>query len=184
MLERVGLTFSVEKPEVDESLHRGERPEDYVKRLSWSKACVVSDRQNEAWVLAADTTVVSGKRVLGKPADAVEARRMLRQLSGRSHEVLTSFSIISPRKSGVRLKVACKVARTAVAFSRLSAEQIEWYINTDEPYDKAGGYAIQGIAGSFIREIRGSHTNVIGLPVLEVLESLRRMGYPLPWSTT
>jgi len=132
----------------------------------------VAGRYPDAWVLGADTIVLINGEVLGKPRTKDEARAMLRKLSGRTHRVLSGFTIL--RKSAGT--VFTDVVESRVIFKTLSAEEIEWYAETDEPYDKAGGYAAQGMGVSLIREIRGSYTNVVGLPLCEVVDALRQMG--------
>lgn len=173
-LESLGLVFSVRSADVDESVHPGEQPLQYVARVARDKAEVVARGSPEALVLAADTSVVLDGVVLGKPADASDAERMLRALSSREHTVLTAVAL-GGAGSGAR------VVATAVTFRELSAEEIRWYVGTGEPMDKAGAYALQGIGGFLVREIRGSHSNVVGLPLGETLELLRGAGYVLPW---
>lgn len=140
----------------------------YVRQLSAGKADAVADGYPDHWVLAADTIVVLEDRSLGKPADPAEAREMMAALSGRVHQVYTGFSL--RRRRGNR--AADATVRTDVRFRELSREEIEWYIQTDEPYDKAGGYGIQGLAALFVAEISGSCSNVVGLPVAEVMTTL------------
>lgn len=117
-------------------------------------------------VIAADTVVVLGRRMLGKPGTKAEARRMLRQLSGRRHEVITGVCVL---RGGKRKAF---VSRTAVRFKKLTREEIDFYVRTGEPMDKAGAYGIQGTGGFLVQEIRGSYTNVVGLPVAELLQVL------------
>jgi septum formation protein len=167
LLEQLGLKFEVRAPDVDESVLPGEQPAAYVERLARAKAAAVSG----AIVLAADTTVAVGAEILGKPADAGDARRMLQLLSGREHSVFT----------GIATHRGSRVVETKVAFKPLTAAEIEWYVGTPEPYDKAGGYGIQGLAAAFITHIGGSPTNVIGLPLPETLELLAQAGLHLPW---
>jgi septum formation protein len=126
-------------------------------------------------VLAADTSVVLGSEILGKPADAQDALRMLRRLSGRSHRVLTGVAV------GGRANADC-VVDTEVHFRDASDEELSWYVRTGEPTDKAGAYAIQGAGGFLVRRIAGSYSNVVGLPLVETLALLAQAGYPLPWS--
>jgi septum formation protein len=176
LLSLTGASFTVVPAAVDESLLPAEDPEHYVRRLAAEKGRVVLQRWSEEGseqgqsevplVVAADTVVVLGKEVLGKPGSPDEARRMLLSLQGRSHEVMTGFSVQSP--SAVRVSVA----RTTVEFAPLSEAEIERYISTGEPFDKAGAYAIQGRGAVFVRQIHGSYTNVVGLPVVEVVEAL------------
>ena len=148
---------------------------DYVLRVAREKARAVQG----AIVLAADTAVVLRGEVLGKPSGAEDARRMLRALSGTVHEVLTGVCV---RRATDALAIELDaVVSTEVRFAPLSPAEVDWYVATGEPLDKAGAYAIQGLAGAFVRELRGSVSNVIGLPLSETLELLRRARVPLPW---
>jgi len=131
-------------------------------------------------VLAADTAVVLAGEVLGKPRDAAEARRMLRALSGTRHEVLTGVCV---RRAAIRLELDA-IASTAVRFAPLSPSAVDWYVDTGEPLDKAGAYAIQGAGGAFVLSVEGSVSNVVGLPLAETAELLRRAGLALPWDAS
>jgi septum formation protein len=171
LLEQLGFTLAIRPAETDESPLPGEPPRAYVLRVACEKArAVVGDP-----VLAADTAVVLGSAILGKPRDAEDARRMLRALSGVPHEVLTGVCV---RRGGTETTA---VVAAEVRLDALSDAQIDWYVATGEPMDKAGAYAIQGIAGAFVRELRGSVSNVIGLPLAETLELLAGAGVRLPW---
>ena len=128
-------------------------------------------------VLAADTTVAVDGEILGKPRDDADAARMLRRLSGRTHQVISAVCL---RRPAVRLEFDA-VTTTEVEVAPLSEATIAWYVATGEPHDKAGAYAVQGLFGAFVRGVRGSVTGVIGLPLDETLGLLRRAGYPLPW---
>lgn len=162
--------------EVDESVHPGEPPRDYVRRVALDKALhalsYVRDRQ---WVerplLSADTTVALGERILGKPADTAEAREMLAALSGQIHEVLTAVVVID----GHDIRQMLSVSR--VHFMSLNSETIDRYIASGEPFDKAGAYGIQGHAGTFVTEMQGSFTGIMGLPVHETACLLEPCGY-------
>ena len=178
LLSRAGLSFEIAKPAIDESLRAGESASGYVRRLSREKAAAVLTRFPGALVLAADTSVVVEGRVLGKPENARACVQMMGALSGRSHQVLTGVTL---RGSSARDAITF-VVRTRVEFDRIPRAWAQRYAATPEPYDKAGGYGLQGAAGGFIRTIRGSVTNVVGLPMVEVLAALRALGYPLPWS--
>jgi septum formation protein len=171
MLERLGLQLAVRPTETDESVLPGEAAGEYVRRIAREKARAVEGDI----VLAADTAVVLAGEILGKPRDREDARRMLRALSGRSHEVL----------SGVCVRVAggeeAVEVRSEVSFAHLTDRQIAWYVESGEPMDKAGAYAIQGMAAAFVSEVRGSVSNVVGLPLLETLILLERAGLRLPW---
>lgn len=171
LLAQLGFSLEVRPADTDETPLAGEPPRDYVLRVALDKARAVP---GEA-VLAADTAVVLGSEILGKPRDADDARRMLRALSGATHEVLTGVCV----RRGGRERTA--VVAAEVRLDPLTDAQIDWYVATGEPLDKAGAYAIQGLAGAFVRELRGSVSNVIGLPLAETLELLRDAGVPLPW---
>jgi septum formation protein len=173
MLAQLGLHLRIRPAETDESVRGGEAPRDYVRRLAREKARAVEGD----FVLAADTAVVLRGRVLGKPADRAEAARMLRALSGTAHEVLTGVCL---RRVAARIELEAVVS-TAVTFAPLGEAEVAWYVATGEPLDKAGAYAVQGAGGAFVREVRGSVSNVVGLPLSETVDLLRRAGYPLPW---
>ncbi len=169
LLRSVGLEFDVVPADIDESVRPGESPADYVARLSAEKACVVADRVGTGpIVVAADTTVDVDGLILEKPADDADARRMLALLSGRTHLVHTGVTVVgSPTPS---LIPATIVVETAVDFVEMTPAMADWYVGTGEPFDKAGGYAIQGAGGALVRRLDGSVTNVIGLPLAETLE--------------
>ncbi len=157
---------------VEENLIFGETPEDHVIRLSDAKASEVGERFPDCWVIGADTIVYINNSILGKPKNRDEAIKMLKKLSGREHWVITGFSIQNIKKN----KKAHDSIKTAVKMKTLSPVEIDWYATTKEPFDKAGGYAIQGIGAFMIESIQGSYTNVVGLPLCEVLEALIRLG--------
>jgi len=162
-----GIPFTVRVVPVDETPRDDEKPEDYVCRLAEMKALAVQPAPGEI-VLGADTTVVIDGEMLGKPVDAADARRMLKALSGRRHQVLTGISLRSPTA------VVRDWAATQVWFSNLSSRETDEYVASGEPMDKAGGYAIQGLASKFIEKIDGCYFNVVGLPVALVYQHLRR----------
>lgn len=171
MLRFVGLKFKTIPAHLNEDYIEGESPREHVKRLSQDKAIVIAKKYPNAVVLGADTIVVIDKSILGKPENKYQARKMLRKLSGREHKVFTGFTI-----AHVASKIKqTKVIQSAVKFKTISTAELEWYIACDEPYDKAGGYAVQGKGAYFIKSIRGSYTNVIGLPLCEVLETLKKL---------
>lgn len=184
LLQGMGVPFEVlqftddagAQYEVDESVHPGEPPRDYVRRVALDKALhafsYVRDRQLVARpVLSADTTVALGERILGKPADATEASEMLAALSGQVHEVLTAVVVID----GHDIRQMLSVSR--VHFMELSVETIDRYVASGEPFDKAGAYGIQGHAGIFVAEMQGSFTGIMGLPVHETACLLGPSGY-------
>ncbi|MFL5320908.1 MAG: Maf family protein [Myxococcaceae bacterium] len=177
LLERVGLRFTVETSDIDETPRPGESPRGYVKRLAREKAAAVAKRidRKDVLVLAADTTVVLGKDILGKPKSADEAKSMLQRLQGQQHEVMTGVAMAGAAHDTI-------LVETKVTFRKASSHEIAWYVATGEPMDKAGAYAVQGIGAFLVERLEGSPTNVIGLPVPETLELLQRAGFPLPWS--
>jgi len=171
ILRQAGIPFTLRVAAVDETPLKGEKPEDYVVRLAELKALAVPAGPGET-VLGADTTVVVDGEMLGKPADAADARRMLARLSGRQHEVITGICL----KRGVEVVRDC--ATTKVWFALMSAREIEEYVSSGEPMDKAGAYAIQGLASKFIEKIDGCYFNVVGLPVALVFGHLQRFPNP------
>ncbi len=175
LLQQLGLAFEVRPANADEAVLAGEPPRDYVLRVAREKARAVEGDV----VLAADTAVVLAGEVLGKPGDPDDARRMLRALSGSRHEVLTGVCVRRAAPGpAVELDV---IVSTEVVFVPLSARAVDWYVSTGEPLDKAGAYAIQGAGGAFVAEIRGSVSNVVGLPLVETAALLARAGLSLPW---
>ena len=166
LLRAVGLAFRVVLPSTEDSVvAQTGRCADFVRQAALAKAREVAAHER-GLVLAADTIVVCEGVVMGKPASAAEAKRMLRKLSGRRHRVYTGVALVQ----GDRMLVDYE--RTEVAFRVLSKQQIDWYVGTGEPMDKAGSYAIQGKGAALVRAIRGCYTNVIGLPLPKVLEML------------
>jgi len=172
LLELVGVRFETIPSRADERFLGEESPEEHVLRLARAKAMEVAGHHPDRWVLAADTVVVIDGGVLGKPRTRQEAEGMLRKLSHREHRVITGYCILktsSPdRREGT--------VTSRVIFKALAPEEIQWYLDTGEPFDKAGGYAVQGRAAFMVKEICGSYTNVVGLPLCEVVEALRELG--------
>jgi len=166
LLRQAGIRFEVSVPDVDETLHPGEAPEAYVRRLAAAKARHVAASHPGRPVLGADTTVVVDGQVMGKPYDAADAARMLGQLSGRSHLVLTGVCLIGPAG-----ETRIDAAVTTVEFRALQAAEIGEYVDSGEPMDKAGAYGIQGKGALLVASIDGSWSNVVGLP-LEILPGL------------
>ncbi len=172
LLKQAGVDFTVIPSSLDESNISNPDPAELVRNLAEAKAKLVSDLYPESWVIGADTIVVIDDKILGKPDSKDSARIMLSSLSGRLHQVLTGFSLC--RNTEKRLY--SEVVSTEVRFKKLTEDEIEWYIHTNEPFDKAGAYAAQGLGAFMIKHIRGSYTNVVGLPVCEVIECLAREG--------
>ncbi len=170
ILRQAGIPFTVRVADVDESVLPGESPRAYVRRLAEAKARAVRAAPEET-VLGADTTVVIDGEILAKPVDAADARRMLALLSGRRHEVLTGICLL---RAG---DAVCDCATTEVVFAPLSEREIAEYVASGEPMDKAGAYAIQGLASKFVERIEGDYFNVMGLPVALVY---RRLQMTLP----
>ncbi len=173
LLRAAGFDFEVLVGTTDETPLAGEPPASYVRRVAEAKAHTVGDRANGLPVLAADTVVVIDGLILGKPIDPSDARRMLALLSGRTHEVMTGVSLTDPRAGR---GVASVVETTTVELAPLSPAEIAWYAASGEPDDKAGAYAIQGLASRFVRRIDGSYSNVVGLPIARVYEMLGTLG--------
>ncbi len=172
LLQQMGLRFEIATSGVDENFREGESPRDHVLRLAEAKAGAVSLLRPDAWVLGADTIVVIDGEILGKPSSPAEAIAMMRKLSGREHRVFTGFNMTSAER-GITVSEAVE---SAVTFRTIGDDEAAWYAATDEPYDKAGAYAVQGLGAFFIREIRGSYTNVMGLPLCEVVDVLKKLG--------
>lgn len=182
ILTTLGLSFEIDVADVDESVLAGETAPAYVQRVAASKARTIAMRRVGRVILAADTTVVVDGTILGKPADDDDARRMLTLLSGRAHDVLTAIAI-ETNDAGAPRSLA-RVVRTEVVFRALDAITIDRYVASGEQRDKAGAYGIQGLAMGLVREIRGSYTNVVGLPAAEtidlLLEARAIAGWPPP----
>lgn len=171
LLAALGLECEVLPVDIDETPRPGELPADCARRLAAEKAAVAATRQPEGrLVLAADTVVALDGDILGKPADAADARRMLQCLSGRLHEVHTA---VAATRDGV---TALRLSSSEVTFRDLRAREIEAYVATGEPLDKAGAYGIQGLAAMFVTRLCGSHSGVVGLPLCETAELLGGFG--------
>ncbi|MCE8019686.1 septum formation inhibitor Maf [Halomonas sp. MCCC 1A11036] len=172
LLAGIGLTVEVRPVDIDETVLPGELPEAYVVRLAREKA-LAGGRHSTLPTLGSDTAVVCDDRILGKPADRAEAAAMLRLLSGRGHEVLTAVAVTGP----AGLLETCVATR--VFMRNISDREVAAYWDTGEPADKAGGYAIQGLAAIFVERIEGSHSSVVGLPLFETAQLLVRQGVPI-----
>ena len=172
LLSSAGIEFDVIPGDVVEDALPGEAPADFVLRLARAKAGCVAQTAAARYYIGADTVVVCDGEVMGKPKDSVDAERMLKKLSGISHEVITGFAVYDKARNGA----IADVVRTKVFFKPLRDEEIWSYIATGCPFDKAGAYAIQGGAAHMVERINGSYTNVVGLPLCEVVEALRRIG--------
>jgi len=170
LLEQAGIEFSVIPSSFDENSVKPSSPDVYVRQLAESKARDISEQYADSWVIGADTIVFIDSNILGKPDSRVEARSMLERLSGKTHQVLTGYCICCHRIG----RLFSDVVKTEVRFKKLTAREIDWYINSGEPFDKAGAYGIQGIGTFLVRRINGSYTNVVGLPVCEIMDFLIR----------
>jgi septum formation protein len=172
LLERIGVRIEVRPPDIDEGMRPEEDPIAYAARVADTKAQVA--RQGDEWVLAADTIVELDGEVLGQASDEAEARGMLRRLAGRTHRVSTAFVLLGPAAA------YREVVSTDVTMVEMTDDEIGDYVASGEWRGKAGAYAVQGIAAALVREVRGSITNVIGLPLAEVVELLREAGAAAP----
>lgn len=172
LLEKAGLQFSVIPSNFEEKSVIATSPRSYVETLARSKALDISAKYPDSWVIGADTIVLIDGNILGKPVSSTDARAMLESLNNRTHQVLTGFCICHGNSN----RIFSDIVATDVLFKKLSAREIEWYIETGEPFDKAGAYAIQGLGMLLVKSINGSYTNVVGLPVCEVMESLIQEG--------
>jgi len=180
LLERIGLAIQVHPADVDERAQDGEAPEAYVARIARSKAIAIARRNEHRghWVLAADTTVTLDGAILGKADSPGEATKMLRWLSGRTHQVLTAFVLVGERDGKTSVREG--LVSTDVVMIDAGAAMLADYVASGEWRGKAGAYAIQGIGAALVSEVRGSVTNVIGLPLAEVVAALREVGGPVP----
>jgi len=173
LLEGLRLVFEVRSAEIDESVLADEAPEDHVLRLARAKAQAVA--LPGELVLAADTVVVLESGILGKPVDPREAQQMLRQLAGRRHEVYSGVALFEP-ESGAIVSAS---DRSEVNIADLSDDEIEWYVSTGEPLDKAGSYAIQGLGALFVETIAGNYTNIVGLPLPLTRSLFQQLSYDI-----
>ena len=171
LLSQLGIEIDVRPSDIDETPLPGEQPTEYVRRLALGKAAVAAEMVGpDDIVIAADTTVEIDGRILAKPDGEEHAAAMLRAIRGRTHHTHTGVAV----RRGAQ--VECAVVTTAVEFADLSDAEINWYVGTGEPLDKAGAYAIQGRAAAYVRAVHGSVTNVVGLPLTETLELVSRVG--------
>jgi septum formation protein len=170
LLRIAGIPFTVHPADIDETPRPGEQPRPYAERLAQEKAVAVARIHPDKYVLGADTVVIVDEKIVGKPRDAADAERMLRMLSGRAHEVITGVCLVQPAASG---NLTTTSEMTRVFFSEISEEEIRAYVATGEPMDKAGAYAIQGMAARWIPRIEGDYSNVMGLPLALVYRMLQ-----------
>jgi septum formation protein len=173
LLRQIGVEFELAPTETGERPHPDEAPADYITRIARAKVIAAARKHEAGLVIGADTIVVLDGRLMGKPEDEQAAERMLTQLSGRWHAVMTGVALYDIETKG---EVA-DYEKTLVKFARLTEREIEWYVATGEPMDKAGAYGIQGLGGLFVEEIAGNYYNVVGLPIPLVYRLARRLGY-------
>jgi septum formation protein len=174
MLAQLGLDFVVQVSHVDELVRSGEKPELFVKRIAKDKA--LAEHHSDAWILSADTAVVIDDQTLGKPANVDETITMLKSLAGRVHQVWTGFCLVNKREN----VLVCHAVQTTVGFIDWQEDVFIAYAKTGDSLDKAGGYGIQGGGGILVREIAGSYSNVVGLPLAEVTLEMLRLGVVVP----
>jgi septum formation protein len=182
LLEQIGVQYKSASMDIDESVLPNEQADKYVERLAREKALAGLDSFEELGlvILAADTSVVLGDQILGKPKDREDAFGILKSLSNREHTVLTGIALAKRNISGEpAVQIESQVVSTKVRFNALTDEQIEQYIQTGEPMDKAGAYGIQGKGALFVAGIRGSYSNVVGLPLAETGKMLQRFNVPV-----
>ena len=172
LLKQMGLDFEGVPSKIIEDFVQSESPREHVIRLAEAKARDVASQYPDHWVVAADTIVCINGSVFEKPGCREEAVEMLRDLSGQEHRVLTGFSVCHLEKG----ESDREAVQTVVRMKPLTLAEMEWYVKTGEPFDKAGGYAIQGIGSFMIESIQGSYTNVVGLPLCELIQMLTRLG--------
>jgi septum formation protein len=165
LLKQAGIEFSVIPSRFDENSVKLSSPDVYVRQLAESKARDISAQYPASWVIGADTVVFIDDTILGKPVSRAEARTMLKSLSGKTHQVLTGYCVCCQKVD----RLFSETVKTDVCFKALTDREIDWYINSGEPFGKAGAYAIQGIGAFLVKRIDGSYTNVVGLPVCEVM---------------
>ena len=172
LLEKIGLTFKVEPSNYEEQVHSGLEPHEFAQKIALEKARTVASKHKDGIVIAADTFIVFGGQILGKPHTKNEARKMLETINGKSHSVITGFSIIDTSKN----KTLSKSVETKIYIRKLTPAEIDAYVKSEEPLDKAGAYAIQGLGAVFVEKIEGDYFNVIGLPLSALTEALKEFG--------
>jgi len=172
LLEQIGLRFEVEPSDYEEDIAPGSEPHEMAKKLSLGKARAAARKHRKALIIAADTFVVFGDRILGKPHSNAEAREMLRALNGQAHSVISGFTILDAETG----QVVSRSVETRVHMRKLTLREIDGYVRSKEPLDKAGGYAIQGRGAVLVERIEGDYFNVVGLPLSALADALREFG--------
>jgi septum formation protein len=179
LLQKIGLKFEVDASNCAEEIDPAALPEELVRRISIDKAKAVAPRHQNAVIIAADTIGVIGKKVLGKPHTAAEARKMLAQISGKAHLVITGLTVLDTATD----KTITKTVTTKVYIKKLTRAEIDAYVATGEPLDKAGAYGIQGLGAVIVEKIEGDYFNVVGLPLFTLTEVLKEFGISV-WENT
>jgi septum formation protein len=172
LLEKIGLKFEVDASNCVEEVDPALEPDELTRRISLTKAKSVAPRYKDALIIAADTIGVIGKKLLGKPQTVDEARKMLAQISGKSHEVITGFTVLDTATNKIISGTVC----TKVYIKKLTTQEIDAYVQTGEPLDKAGAYGIQGLGAVIVEKIEGDYYNVVGLPLSALAEVLKEFG--------
>ena len=170
LLKQIGLNFTVDISEIDERRFSHSSPLNLVKNLAKAKARIISKKHKDAIIIAADTLVVLNKEIIGKPKSKRDAMQMLKKLNGKTHLVITGFTILDSKKE------ITEIVKTKVKFKKMTKKEIDDYVKTGEPLDKAGGYGIQGKGAIFIEGIKGDFFNVVGLPIYALSKALERSG--------
>jgi septum formation protein len=171
LLQQIQLSFSIMSSNVDETVAPHLKPHEVVMELALKKAKEISAKHPESYVLGSDTVVAQGECILGKPQSEEEAREMLVMLSGKTHSVYTGVAILYGEKQSLFYE------KTDVTFWELTSQEIDEYIASEEPFDKAGAYGIQGLGAKLVKEVKGDYFSVVGLPLSRVYRALREMGY-------
>ena len=172
LLKRIGMDIEICPSNIDENKISINNPVEYVKELARLKAENIAYLYPGSWVIGADTIVVIDDQIIEKPGSRADAVSMLHRLNNREHLVYTAFCICTENSDPYTMKPVIRSVKTKVYFKNLTDDEIQWYVNTEEPFDKAGGYGIQGVGSFIVKKISGSYTNVVGLPVCEVVEAL------------
>ena len=176
LLKKLGIKFKIDPSDYKERMDLKLRPKELTKYLSYQKAKVVAKKYKSAIIIATDSFITFEGRLLGKPHTEKKARKMLKELSGKAHSVITGFTIINTKNK----KTISKSVETKVYFKKLTQKDIDNYVKTKEPLDKAGAYAIQGLGASLVNRIEGDYSNIIGLPLKTLTESLKKFNIKIP----
>ena len=172
LLEQIGLKFTVDVSDIDESKYLHSNPESLAKSLSIAKAEKIAEKYKDAIIIAADTVVILNKEIIGKPKDKKDAVKMLRKLSGKTHVIITGFTILDTKTK----KEITEFVQSKVRFKKMTGKEIDQYVKTGEPLEKAGCYGIQDKGAIFIEEVKGDFFNVVGLPIFALSQNLKKFG--------